>query len=176
MVFLYYFPWNDFYICTDPCVRLDRLIIIKIIGWFSRGLYGIDSNFEILISIYIIRCLGRCCVTVDLYMKITYAIGVGIVCQHIITGECRHTCSIVCTKFGIFFCNSTIYKVIGCPIPHFCRRRWRLSPVRCWWANRLATAPATWWSRQWSALPAWIGSLTCRPFTWTRTPCRAALV
>ena len=76
MVFLYYFPWNDFYICTDPCVRLDRLIIIKIIGWFSRGLYGIDSNFEILISIYIIRCLGRCYVTVDLYMKITYAIGV----------------------------------------------------------------------------------------------------
>ena len=116
MVFLYYFPWNDFYICTDPCVRLDRLIIIKIIGWLSRGLYGIDSNFEILISIYIIRCLGRCYVTVDLYMKITYAIGVGIVCQHIITGECRHTCSIVCTKFGIFFCNSTIYKVIGCPI------------------------------------------------------------
>ena len=64
----------------------------------------------------------------------------------------------------------------ACAASHFCRRRWRLSPVRCWWANRLTTAPATWWSRQWSALSAWIGSLTCRPFTWTRTPCRAALV
>lgn len=43
--------------------------------------------------------------------------------------------------------------------PHTFVGGWRLSPARCWWANRLTTAPATWWSRQWSALPAWIGCI-----------------